>query len=561
MSIFSKITSTRFSIVAKFAFWSILLLLMAIYAVINTQINNQSETTHDYIYWQEQYKPIAGGLTNDAKVRESIEGTAPSIVQFTLQQFPFYIADGTNQQRVDRCQSCHVGVDNPLMTAENIIKQQSNGHDIVTAAQVPSYLNSHPKIRDIVYVLGAHPGMEGEAGLSGVAHGIAKVGTDGSSLSWSVATNSNPTAVDTDNFGDYKKLIDQHPYATYGCTTCHFGSGRDLQEIKAHGNTDFWLMPLMPSKYIDAACAQCHAQHNATDGTVSYLPEMKTVAKGQGLFKTNACWGCHKIDGFSKGNVGPELTFEGRIVTYHTVEHQLWDPRYKVNGCVMPYFFSKKQIVKTDGTTEPYYLDSYGDKKPLSSIAIAQVEPEIQESIATRHFVPDAANQDKVDALTCFVLAQTGMNYAESQNDRITRIAAFNKLTPPQVATTADEGKLLYDQSGCAACHYRGDPNHPRTPIGPPGVIGGYAGPNLSWEGSRHSVVWIKEHYKDPQAFVPKSIMPVFPFSDSQRQALSVYDASFIPIGGHAVSEHVDMSSEQLQTLKVIVPETRYMTR
>jgi len=550
MSILSRISSylSGISIVTKFALWSLVLLAMVGYTVAGTAINNQSETTHDYTYWQTHYKVIAEKYAASDTVREATEETPITINQYTLQQFPFYISDGTNQQRVDRCESCHVGVENPSMTAENIIKFETG--KTVAAADVPKFLcdPANKKVRDIVYVLGAHPGK---------TDGVAQVGADGSALAWSVATGSNPTQVDSDNNKLYTTQMSKHAFATYGCTTCHYGSGRDLQETKAHGNTDFWLMPLMPAKYIDAACAQCHAQHNSADGSVSYLAEMKTVAKGQALFKTNACWGCHKVEGFSKGNVGPELTFEGRIATYHTIEHQLWDPRYKVNGCVMPYFFSKKIVWMRNksGVLEKDYLDNYGDPHPMSLIAPADVAPEIEESIGEHGFVPDSASQSDVDALVCYVLAQTGLNYAESQNDRITRIAAFDQIAPPTVPTTADEGKLLFEQSGCYACHYRGDPNNPRN------GHGGYAGPNLSFEGSRHSQLWIQKHYEDPQAFVPKSVMPVFPFSDTQRQALSAYDITAMPNGGHIVSEKQDMPIEQLQTYKVMVPEYRYMTR
>ena len=69
-------------------------------------------------------------------------------------------------------------------------------------------------------------------------------------------------------------------------------------------------------------------------------PQMQTIARGEQLFKAQACYGCHKIEGFSKGNIGPELTYEGRSKPLEAIEHQLWDPRYLVGTCVMPYFFA-----------------------------------------------------------------------------------------------------------------------------------------------------------------------------------------------------------------------------
>jgi hypothetical protein len=65
----------------------------------------------------------------------------------------------------------------------------------------------------------------------------------------------------------------------------------------------------------------------------------------------------------------------------------------------------------------------------------------------------------------------------------------------------------------------------------------------------------------NPQAFVPKSIMPVFPLSDSQRAALSLYDTSFVPKGGRQVSPNEDMPSTAMIGSKIMVPQVRYMTR
>jgi mono/diheme cytochrome c family protein len=355
-----------------------------------------------------------------------------------------------------------------------------------------------------------------------------------------------------------------HPFATYGCTTCHYGSGRELQENKAHGTlNEAWLQPLMPAKYMDAACAQCHTTYNSKSNKATYLPQMATIARGQDLFKTDACWGCHKIEGFSKGNVGPELTSEGRLVRYETIEHQLWDPRYKVNNCVMPYFFSKKIITDYDaqGNAHDFFMTNYGDKRPLGELFAANLgNKEIEETLEAHGYLPDATAMPDVTALTTFILAQTGSSYAESEGQRIARVAAYNLALPPNSPRTVQAGRLLFEQSGCYACHYVGDPNNPRN------GKGGSVAPNLSWEGSRHSNQWIEEHYRNPQEFVPKSIMPIFPFSDSQRAALTLFEASHVPAGARPVSADQDMGSLKFPAGKVVTnntpdPQVRYMTR
>ena len=45
------------------------------------------------------------------------------VKQVTVTQFPLLDDRRFSQQmRVDRCQSCHIGLENPQMTAENIIQ-------------------------------------------------------------------------------------------------------------------------------------------------------------------------------------------------------------------------------------------------------------------------------------------------------------------------------------------------------------------------------------------------------------------------------------------------------
>ena len=144
-------------------------------------------------------------------------------------------------------------------------------------------------------------------------------------------------------------------------------------------------------------------------------------------------------------------------------------------------------------------------------------------------YIANAARQKDVDALVTFVASQTGQNYADSQASRFTTVAAYNISRPPDVTASAIVGKQLFAASGCYACHYIGNPDKAHITGDPKFGQGGVFGPELSWEGTRHSQRWLTEHYKNPQAFVPGSIMPIFPFSDSQRAALSEYDASLHP--------------------------------
>ena len=563
------------SMVSKFAFWSVVLLILVVITGVKAGWNNQNASTPPFTDWQAKYRTLSASLAQSEAVRQAALGAAEEVNQVTVLQFPLMKADGTEQQRVDRCQSCHAGLTNPSMTAENIIAKVDG--TTVPTAQLAAYLNdpAHKDTLTLIKTLGAHPGIRVESGAVprdlGVIHG--------DNFTYGIATEASVTEEDKKDYQYQKINLKQHPFPTFGCTTCHYGTGRELIQDAAHGSPEHSQTPMLPAKYMEAACAQCHAQYNDKDFTIGYQqplsaariiklldgqdvsndqvqeylsdpknaqtaatvqyvagqPQMTTITRGEQLFKAQACYGCHKIEGFSKGNVGPELTYEGRAAGATTaIAHQIWDPRYKVASCVMPYFFAVRKTNTDD--PEPSHLNEIVDPRAKTA-AVAPVavkgspdyEPDIAETLRQHGYIPDAARQADVDALVTFVDSQTGQNYASSQASRFTTIAAYNIARPAEVAQTVAVGKQLFEQSGCYACHYIGNPNKAHITGDPKFGQGGVAGPELSWEGTRHSQKWMVEHYKNPQAFVPGSIMPIFPFSDSQRAALSLYDGSQRP--------------------------------
>lgn len=517
--------------VQKFLLWSVLLFIIVAYTGVKAQWNGEFDSSVDFNHWQNKYKSVAIKLTTDEQVKAATDAAPVIVNQVTVGQFPQIQKDGTQQLRVDRCQSCHVGLLNPAMTAENIIKAETG--QTVSTDQLGAFL-SDPKNAELlrtVKTLGAHPGVsvEGEGGHDlGVIHG--------DKFTYGVATEKSLTDADAADYQLQKAYVKKHPFPTFGCTTCHYGSGRDLVEHVAHGDPERWLQPMLPAKFMEAACAQCHTGYDRKTLSFTYLPQLTTVARGQQLFKDYACYGCHKIEGYSKGNIGPELTTEGATVSYLTIEHQLWDPKYKVGTCVMPYFFAYREK-NTDGgyadlekvgSSKPddHIVDMRADELKKSGQVADITNPETIESLEKHGYVPDKKLQADVDALVTFVAAQTGGNYAQSAADRMTDISTYNRSKPQEVPITVEQGKKLFETSGCFACHRVGDPNYRGRPELDPKGKGGFSGPILNGVGSRHSLDYLIAHYEHPQDYVPGSIMPEFPFSNSQRAALSLYDQS-----------------------------------
>jgi cytochrome c2 len=55
-------------------------------------------------------------------------------------------------------------------------------------------------------------------------------------------------------------LLKIHDPDKYGCSPCHQGNGRATTSVeKAHGNYEHWLWPMFPKPNVEAGCQTCHA--------------------------------------------------------------------------------------------------------------------------------------------------------------------------------------------------------------------------------------------------------------------------------------------------------------
>jgi mono/diheme cytochrome c family protein len=102
-----------------------------------------------------------------------------------------------------------------------------------------------------------------------------------------------------------------------------------------------------------------------------------------------------------------------------------------------------------------------------------------------------------IEALTLFMLGQTG--------ERLTEYYVSMKTVPgPEL------GQRLFEQKGCIGCHSVG--GH-----------GGKVGPALDEVTKRHGNDWIVQHFRDPAAITPGTVMPKFDFTEPEIRALTSF--------------------------------------
>lgn len=77
-----------------------------------------------------------------------------------------------------------------------------------------------------------------------------------------------------------------HPLAEFGCVICHHGQGAATTVEEAHYSTKAWEQPILPARYLESSCGQCHM--DVLEGT----PQLN---QGRRLLARYGCVHCHSI--------------------------------------------------------------------------------------------------------------------------------------------------------------------------------------------------------------------------------------------------------------------------
>ncbi|HXV27877.1 MAG TPA: c-type cytochrome [bacterium] len=154
----------------------------------------------------------------------------------------------TKVQKVDRCITCHLGID------------QKGFED------APQPFTTHPRLDLFLSSNSPHP-ME-EFGCT------ACHGGSGHSVDFVTAAHTPHSKKQAE---EWKKEYHWHPMK-------------------------HWSEKMLPLNHVEASCAKCHT------GVVD-VPQAPKLNEGRNLAQTFGCFGCHKVEGFEdRWKVGPDLS-------------------------------------------------------------------------------------------------------------------------------------------------------------------------------------------------------------------------------------------------------------
>jgi len=296
-------------------FFTWILFLSGGVLLIFTLLAAYRELTPEWEKYQAQYKEQIIKAAKDDAAKKKARQLKQEVQQLYLGAL----------NRIDRCTSCHIGVENPRMASAKLPLKQHSG----------AYLKNHPPDK-------------------------------------------------------------------FGCSVCHYGQGRAVNKKEAHGlgHETHWDFPVMPLKYIQSSCTQCHDYETLT------AKGYDTIAKGAKLFTEKGCRGCHKLDGIG-GALGKKLDIVGsQPIAYFPMRH--------VEGEKTTYNWHKQHF------TNPRAL------VPESEMKIS-VKPE------------------ETDLLATYVLSLRSGEMPK----------AYRKIKGRMAVGKPDEGEALYKMF-CIACHTDG---------------------------------------------------------------------------------------------------------
>lgn len=349
-----------------------------------------------------------------------------------------------------------------------------------------------------------------------------------------------------------------HSPTQYGCVVCHRGQGAATTVEEAHSSTKAWEQPLLPAKYIESGCGQCH---------LAPLTGTPQLNQGRAILAQYGCVRCHQVrqpDGtvLAATDDPPSLEHITDKTTREWLYAWIKDPQAYSSIATMPNFgfsdddardvsaFLMAQSTPLLPAEKPSAAGStnasadltaatslYGESFCASCHAVQNAAgnlvggnfgPELTK-IGTKAkpqwieaWLRDPAAFDPATRMPHyrFTGQQIGMlaNFLEQKTDSdLLANVHLAEATPKQV----QHGKTLVAEYGCAACHAINGVHAPEN-----------FAPDLSRVGSRSLAVlafpagvghnlpdYIAAKMRNPRAFGPGLKMPKFSLTSQQIDA------------------------------------------
>jgi mono/diheme cytochrome c family protein len=352
-----------------------------------------------------------------------------------------------------------------------------------------------------------------------------------------------------------------HDIDQFGCVLCHRGQGAATSVEEAHYTTEAWEQPLLPARYLDSSCGQCHL------GALQGTPRLN---QGRRLLSTMGCVHCHVVTQPDGNTLKPD---DNPPPLIHIAEETSRE---------WIFAWIKNPQAYAASATMPNFQFSDQDAADIASFLIAQNTPSaaVKNALPSRPGQPPAADATEAATLygslfcsSCHAVQNAAGNLVGGDfGPELTRVG--NKANPdwlhawlndprqyepgtrmphyrldekqiallstflaakkdddflanvhpaPATPDSIAHGKRLVTESGCAACHQINGVSPPQNFAPDLSRVGSRALSQIVFTpGMKHNLPdYITAKIHDPRSFGPGLKMPEFSLTDDQVVALT----------------------------------------
>jgi mono/diheme cytochrome c family protein len=355
-----------------------------------------------------------------------------------------------------------------------------------------------------------------------------------------------------------------HSPTEFGCVMCHRGQGAATTVEEAHSSTNASEQPILPARYVESSCGQCHER--ALTGT----PQLNA---GREMLARYGCVRCHKVTS-PEGRImtatdnPPPLTHIAAKTTREWIYAWIENPRAYAATATMPNFQLSDEDARDISAflisqSTPYRPVTQPDTQPKTPAAPAQDDAAVQQGssvygeafCASCHAMQNAAglmvggnvgpeltrvgSKVKPEWLADWLRnpktydADTKMPHYRFEEKDIGLVMGFlaskadsdflanahpAAATPAQIA----HGKALINERGCTACHEINGIPHADNFAPELTAVGSLPLSKIVFvPGMAHTLPdYISAKIRKPRSFGNALKMPQFTFSDSQVDSL-----------------------------------------
>lgn len=351
-----------------------------------------------------------------------------------------------------------------------------------------------------------------------------------------------------------------HSLDEFGCVMCHRGQGAATSVEEAHYTTEAWEQPLLPARYIESSCGQCHL------AGVAGTPRLN---EGRRLLSSQGCVHCHTVfqpDGntLKPDDNPPPLLHIAEKTSREWIYAWIKDPQAYAGSATMPNF----QLSDQDAADISAFLIAQSTASEAARSlpgANASAKPaDMSEATtlygslfcASCHAVQNAAgnlvggnfgpeltrvgNKVNPDWLHRWLAdpakyhPATRMPHYRFDEKQIALLSGFLESKkegdflagvhlPPTTPDSIAHGKRLVTESGCAACHEINGVSAPQNFAPDLSRLGSRSLAQIVFTpGMKHNLPdYITAKIHDPRSFGPGLKMPKFTLGDDQVTALT----------------------------------------